>query len=736
MFETTGSLAMVQPVVLLVALVILPLFWALVAALSARSRPDIGRLSSVVLSALTLGVGIHLAVRLAMLPHGWLLLQHVAQIARLGQLDLAFDLVLEARGAAFAVVVALVGCASAVQTAWSSRPDRVVRLAWSGVLTGSAMLTTLGDGFAPILVGLGGLSLGGWGLSRGARTMPTIAALAGNAAVMLGFVFLFWSLGGAFGPEGYDPDGAPRFVLVTTGTPSGDTEKATLVMSSHAGALVSSDDADLPGEPVVSPFAINVPPAIHTLRIQGGVASADIVVPRVALVAGKTHVLTPYGSTTSLRAFEDQLAVPRLGTNGRPATVLSLLATRTIGGVRAAVVILVFLLGGSLAHLHALAGRRGPSALASVLEALPAPLLAVRLAPMVDPLAVDGLVVLVLGAGSALVLAARAACVHDGHQALRGVLAATASAAVAAAGVGEPSAALVLAVSGMVSTSGALAAIDARRDVRWLGMACAGMVGVLPGAGTSSGYFLAFGAALSGAGKSSGAWAVFPIAAGCALVVACALGALAVFRVYDAVVHTARSPAVAARVSWVPNAGQSRMQIAVSAVLAIGGLASGVALGVGTTMFGGHATHLAARLAGAGAVAISRGLALAAVAITIAAAAVGFVLARRVSSSGAAPGWLLALGRPYALVARAASGVGVGALFMQRSVRAMDRDVVEDIPAAIGELVGRVARALGRRPEARQGLQETGTDERIRTAVLLVMVALLGLVVLSSILLG
>ncbi len=749
MFETAGSLAIVQPALLLVWLVLLPFLGSLVAALFARTRPDLGRAASVACGLGALALAIVLVVRLALLPHGTLFVQRVAQLARLGQLDLAFDLTLDPRSAVFALVVALVGVASAVQTTWSARMDRVARLAWSGLLTSGAMLVSLGDGFAPLLVGLGGLSLGAWGLSRGARAMPTVVATAGNVAVMLGLVFLFWSLGGAFGPDGYDPDGAPRFVLVTTGTPSGDPEKATLSMTTHAGALVSSDDADLPGEPVVAPFSIAVSPAIHTLRIRTGTASADIVVPRVALVAGKTHVLTPYGPTTSLRALEDQLAVPRLAPTGRPATVRAALTGRTIGAFfRASAVILLMLFGGALAHLHAVAGRRGPSALASVLEALPAPFLAVRLAPLVDPTTGDGALVLVLGAGSALVLAARAASAQDGHQALRGVLGATASAAVAAAGVGESSAAIVLAASALVSTSGALAALDARRDPRWLGLACAGIVGVLPGAGTSPGYFLAFGAALAAAGKASGGWTVLPVVIGCALVTACALGALAVFRVYNAIVFTARAPAANGQVSWVPSAGQSRMQIAVSSTLALVGLVVGVVLGVGTTMFGGRGMHLAARLTGSGSVVTSRGVALVAVVVSLAAAALGVGLARRVSASSVAPGWLLALGRPYAFVARAATAVGRGAWFLHRSVHAMDRDVVDDVPAAIlGAVMGvarltRIARATERGADAAAAELETpdvdGTRmaERIRTAALLVMVALLGLVVLSSLLLG
>ncbi len=754
MFETAGPLAIVQPVLILIGLVGIPLLWALAVAGVASSRAGAQTLArdgergpggAIALGGAiaTVALAILLAGRLAFAPRGEILVQHIAQLARLGQLDLAFDLAVDPRSAAFAIVVAVVGCASVVQTMTSSRPGATAKLAWTGFVVTGAMLLCVGDGFAPVLVGLGVLSLGAWGLSRGADPAPNIAALGGNVAVLVGLVFLFWSLGGAFGPEGYDPDGAPRFVLVTTNTPSEEPEKATFAMTTHAGALVSSDDSDLPQEPITSPFSMSLDPGVHTLRVQGGAASADVVVPRVAFVAGRTHVLTPYGPTASFRALDDQFAVPRLAPNGTIATVRSALAARTINGLRASAIVLLLVLGGALAHLHALASRRGPSSLGSVLEALPAPWLAIRLAPLVDPLAADGALVVLLGAGSAVVLGARAACVDDGHKALRGVLAATASVAVAAAGLGDASAALVLACTSIVATSAAMAGIEARRDARWLGMACAGMVGLLPGAGASPGYILTSVAALGSVAKGGSTWTLFAGAVAVALVAACALSRLAAFRVYDAVIRAS-----------VRDPGHSRVQSVVVIVLAVVALASGVVLGAGTTIFGGHVVPLAQKIAGVAAVTPPRGLAGVAVVLSLAAAAVGVLLARRVSSASAPPGWLLALGRPYAVLAWTASGVGQGALFLQRSVAAMDRDVVEDIPAAIRDAVLRLARGMVRlgqkvsgstaRPLDRAAgavvvkleMDDPSRAERVRTIALLLMVALLGLVVLSSFLLG
>src|SRR5690606_15449366 len=146
----------------------------------------------------TLGLAIVMATRLALLPRGFVLAQHVAGLARLGQLDLAFDLVLDPRSVTFVVVAAIVSCASTLHTAWSTRPNTTVTLAWTGLTTAGAMLLCAGDGLAPILVGLGILSLGAWGLAQDLEPIPTTAMLAGNVSVLLGLVFLFWSLGGAF----------------------------------------------------------------------------------------------------------------------------------------------------------------------------------------------------------------------------------------------------------------------------------------------------------------------------------------------------------------------------------------------------------------------------------------------------------------------------------------------------------------------------------------------------------
>lgn len=730
MFETTGSLALVQPVFMLIGLVALPLLWALATAVVARPKNltadsdlregVIAPIIAITCSASTLGLAIVLAVKLALLPRGYVFVQHVAELARLGQLDLALDLAADPRSTTFACVVALVACASSLQTSWSSRPGTGPRLAWTGLLTTGSMLLALGDGFGPILVGLGLLSLGAWGLARGGTLGANVSSLAGNVGVLVGMVFLFWSLGGAFGPEGYDPDASPRFVLVATGQPSEQPDRALLSMTTEAGALVSADDTDFPGEPISAPFAVLVQPGVYTFRVQGGAASADVVVPRVALNAGRAYVLSPYGPTASLRVLDDQIAVPRVGANGALETVRATLAARTIGGIRASIVVLMLVLGGSLAHAYALASRSGPSALASVLEALPPSYLALRFAPALGEAgSLDMALVAALGVGTAVVLAARSAVVDDENKALRGVVAATSAIALAAAAMGDASASLVLSATSLVAIASALAALEAKRDARWLGVACAGAVGLFPGTGASTGFIPAIATSLGSAATGSVVWAIVMALIASALVVAAAVSALAAFRVYDAVVN-----------ANLDDASRARGQGTVVIVLALVAIAGGAALGIGTSLFGGAVVPFARRLSGGGAVP-PRAMALASVVLSIVASGGGALLARRASTSVAAPPWLLALGRPYDLLAVAARGIGLGARFLERGVGAMDRGVIDDVPTAFADLYRRIT---GKALET--GEHEPAKGGPLYTGLLVALLVVLGAIVLFSFVLG
>lgn len=730
MFETTGSLALVQPVFMLIGLIALPLLWTLVTSVFARPKNltadsdlregVIAPIIAITGAASTLGLAIVVAVKLAFLPRGYVFVQHVAELARLGQLDLALDLAVDPRSATFACVIALIACASSLQTSWSSRPGTGPRLGWTGLLTTGAMLLAIGDGFGPILVGLGLLSLGAWGLARGGTLGANVSSLAGNVSVLVGMVFLFWSLGGAFGPEGYDPDGSPRFVLVATGQPSEQADKALLSMTTEAGALVSADDTDFPGEPIAAPFAVLVQPGVYTFRVQGGAASADVVVPRVALNAGRAYVLAPYGPTASLRVLDDQVAVPRVGSNGAFETVRATLGARTIGGIRASIVVLLLVLAGSLAHAYALASRSGPSALASVLEALPPAYLALRFAPTIgEPGSLDTALIAALGVGTAVVLAARSAVVDDEHKALRGVVAATSAIALASAAMGDASAALILSTTSLVAIASALAALEAKRDARWLGVACAGAVGLFPGAGASTGYIPAIASSLGSAATGSVAWAIAMALIASALVVASSVSALAAFRVYDAVVS-----------ANTDDANRARGQGTVVIVLAIAAVIGGAALGIGTTLFGGSSVPFARRLSGSGPIP-PHAMAYASVVLSIVASGGGALLARRASTAMAAPAWLLALGRPYDLLALAARGIGLGARFLERGVGAMDRGIIDDVPAAFADIYRRIT---GKAIDT--GEQEPAKGGPLYTGVLVGLLVVLAAIVLSSLVLG
>lgn len=786
MFETAGPLAIATPAPLLVLLVLFPALAALLATVAgffAPSRPDVvakrellvGR--AVVGSAVvTLLVAVFLVAKLGGLPRGYLLIQHVAQIVRLGQLDLALDFALDTKSASFVLLVALVSLASAAHATWSlpepasrasAHPaDRSLswRLASSSLATTAAMLLCLGDGFAALLVALGVSAFAAWNGRRSGGIASAAAPMAGNAAATVGLFFLFWSLGGTFGPAGYEPDATPRFVLVATGLDPGN-EKATLAMSSHAGALVASDDGpDLPGEPVTAPFAVTVEPGVYTFRIQAGAASADVVVPRVAVAKGVFYTLAPYGPTASLRSLADQIAVPRNVANGVPANLRGVLASRTLLGLRVSAVILFLVLGGALAHAHAFAQRQACASLAGVFEVLPPIYLATRLSPFVDAASLDGVLVSGLGVVSAFVLAAAAAASDDPARATRSVLAASTSIAVAAVGLGEPTVPIVIGASAVIAGAAGIAAIEARLDPRWLGVTCAAAAGLLPGAGVSSANALALVAAASWTSNGS----TFAAFVAVVMVATWVLSALALFRLYDIAIRASSR-----------HLG-SPIQNAIVIALALSALLGGVLLGASTTPFGGSVASIARRLVGDPTTPpCAKAIAGLAVAASIGAAAGGIVAARRVGNMVEVPRWLGALDAPRGLLVRVGELGTAAAAFLARAVRTVDRDVLEDFgQVAFGVFVGvgsgiqRAERFAGGVPaHERHERHEPGGDasesrsseratrrgillrlvdnvaarfelddprraERVRTVVVLAMVALLALVVLSSVLLG
>ena len=176
---------------------------------------------------------------------------------------------------------------------------------------------------------------------------------------------------------------------------------------------------------------------------------------------------------------------------------------------------------------------------------------------------------------------------------------------------------------------------------------------------------------------------------------------------------------------------RARGQGAVVVVLALVALAGGAALGVGSVFFGGTVVPFARRITPSPSPGGPHAMAYAAVLLTIVASGGGALLARRASSAEAAPSWLLALGRPYELLALAARGLGRAAGFLERGVSAMERGIIDDIPTAFGDIYRRI-----RGVDAADDEDEPAEGSPAMIAGILVMVVLLAAIALSALVLG
>jgi hypothetical protein len=738
MFETAGAPTIVEPAGSIVWLVLLPLLGAIGAAISALGATPRDRLAARIAIAVHggwLALAVAVGVRLALMPPGRMLTQHVAQLARLGQLDLTLDLALDPASAALTVLVAFVALASVLHATWSCDEGLTSRLGWTSLLAAGVTLVVVADTWPFIVIGLELAVLGSWGLARGGSARRLGVALAGDASIAVAAGVLFWSLGGSFSAAGYTPDAQPRYALVAVTNQSAPAGKSTLTLSSYAGALVVADDGPpLPNEPLRAPFTVVLDPGTYSFRIQAGVASSDNVVSHVALSAGHAYVLVPYGPTASLRALGDELVVPRPASLGQ-GSARAVLASRAILGVRVTTLVTLLVALGALLRLGLLA-RTGAPPVAFALEAIPVVVVVMRVAPLVDTAWPSSTALATAAAAVAVVCAADAAGAREHQRGARASLAAIAATAVAAVLAGDVAGALTITVASVLAASAATCAAAGDGDVRWLGVACAAMTGLLPGAGVSAGQASAMAAEVA---SGRGVPAASLTAAALALV------ALALFRVYGARIETGRT-----------TGGHAGPRVVV-ATLAIGSLAAGAALGVATTPFGGHAAPLARRLVGTTSLAIDNAprLFVGTIGATILAAAFGLLVARRSSDAEGPPRWLAVLELPGRLAARGAAALGALARRVEGAVASMDEHVLDDVASVVAQAAIR-AGALLRRGEslgssavwektvdragvavlAKVGLDDPRVQDRVRTAVVLVMVALLGLVVLSSVLLG
>ena len=192
-------------------------------------------------------------------------------------------------------------------------------------------------------------------------------------------------------------------------------------------------------------------------------------------------------------------------------------------------------------------------------------------------------------------------------------------------------------------------------------------------------------------------------------------------------------------------------------VLATTCVLGGAALGAGSSQFGGHTAPLARRLvSGTGGLDGAPRIAFAALVLSLAAAAIGLVAARRATRTPQSPPWIGALGAPVRLLSRgAASGASLVRFFV-RSVVVMNEDVIDDVTEVLAAGRGRswAASPAPRRPRspaecspAPSGAAPTRSwyapewttrtaSSASRIGLVLGMVALLGLVVLSSVVLS
>ncbi|MBX3186239.1 MAG: hypothetical protein KF819_04455 [Labilithrix sp.] len=747
MFETAGALTIVEQVSSLVWLVALPLLWAVVSALVSlrggrgATGQRIAAQVSIAAAGGAFGLAVSHAVRAAMTPAGRVAQQHVAQFVRIGQLEVGIDLVRDPTSATLALLVTFIAFLAVLHAVWSVPGHVSGRLAWTGLLTSGVLLVVLGDDWPLVAVGLQLATLAAWGLGGGGRKRSLAVALGGDAAVLYAAWVLFWSLGGGFGASGYTPDPLPRFAIVSTPEPAPEG-KSTVSLTTYEDALVTSDDGPpLPGEPLHSPFALTLEPGTYSFRLQAGAATSDLLVTHVTLAPGRSYVLTPYGPTTSMRNLGDQLAVARPTSTG-PSPLRAVLAQRTIGGVPVAAVIGFIVVLGALLRLSLLArGDRG--GLAYTLEGVPPLILAMRVTPLLEPGSLAGAALAIAPVIAAVVLAAKAASSGLGRAPAvaqevpgdsrdgvpRTVVAALSALAVASVFLGEPASAIVIVVAASLGAAAVTAAIDSDADVRWLGVACAGLAGLMPAAGASPGIasVTAGAFAASAAGRVAGA-IIAPV-----VTLSAVLVSLAVFRVYGASI---RAPAK------VKGPRGPRVLVV---LLAVASLGAGVALGVGTSPFGGSIPPLARRLVlGRGGLDGGPRMVAAAFGISLAAAALGLLAARRATSTARRPRWIAALAAPTALFGYVAAAGASVVRFLARSVDTMDREMIDDATELLTS--GAVAasgglRRLERIPARLVGKPKSDAPtsnrfELFRLALVLAMVALLGLVVLSSMLLG
>ncbi len=728
MFETSGTLGIAAATSSLVLLVLLPLLFAAIAGMAAargKGSPLAMRVA-IASSGGTLGLALLHAVRALQSARGQFAYQHVATLARIGHLDVAFDLVRTKTSATVVLLAAFVGFVAVLHVVWTA-PAVSGRLAWTGVATSAAILVGLSDGLPTLAMGLQIGAIAGWALSGEQRWTSSglVLAIVGDVAFVGAFLVLFWSLGGVFTSSGFVADSLPRFAIVEVAGASRADGKAALALTTYEGATLRSDDGPpLPDEPIASPFARILDPGIYSFRLQLGAATADAVVPHVSLAAGRSYVLTPYGPTTSLRSLDDQLSVARPSPSG-PRSTRFVLATRTILGVGVTMVVGLLVVLAALLRLASLS-KMAHGGLVFALEAIGPVVLVLHVVPLFDPRTAS--VLASVSAAAAVVLASDAASSPRFARVPGALLAALGALAMTSALMGESAAAIVILLAASLGAAAATIALQTDVDARWLGVAAASLAGVLPGAGTSTGI----ASAVAGAFAASSAGAVVaPL-----VVVTTMLIAFASFDMYNTRV----------KIVGASSSGPSVLVV----LLASGSLVGGALLGVGSSPFGGKAAPLARHLVEApGGHDHNARAAAVALVVSLAAAAVGVVAARRTAQASRTMLWLAMLAWPQLVMARIGRAIAAVARLLVRGVNVLNEDVIEDVvdvAASMFAWIGRVIRLVGGHVGGAFGRVLGGADpvverarlddsqrfEFMRTALVIGMAAVLGLLVVSA----
>ena len=537
------------------------------------------------------------------------------------------------------------------------------------------MLLAIGDGFGRSRRPRPPLARSAWGLARGGTLGANVSLARGQRQRPVGMVFSSGRSAARLAPRATIQTVSPRFVLVATGQPSEQADKALLDDDRGRRARLRrryrlprrADRGAVRGARAAR--------RVHVPR-KGGAASADVVVPRVALNAGRACVLAPYGPTASLRVLDDQVAVPRVGSNGAFETVRATLArARSAGSARRSSCCLV--LAGSLAHAYALASWGPPRSRPCSRRSRPAYSRCASRPPSASREASTRRSSRRAGRRDAVVLAARP------PSSMTSTRPSAASSLRPAPSRSRPprwatrpprSSSPRRRSSRSPPRSRPSEASATRVGSAWRARARSAFPRRRRVDGLHPGHRLRHWLRRHRKRDVGDRHGAHRVCARRRLVRVRARGVPRVRRGRERE-HGRRESA----------RGQGNVVI----VPAIAAVIGGAALGIGTTLFRRQLRPVARRLSGSGSIP-PHAMAYASVVPSIVASGGGALLGASRQHGHGGAGGLLALGAPTICFALAARGIGLGARFLERGVGAMDRGIIDDVPAAFADIYRRI----------------------------------------------